>query len=280
MEAGAVTWLWWLGFEGFNKVVGTLMRRWLHEMLHELVENGEKSCGLNAPSLVWRWASSVPGDLAWSAIPSVNTYTRERAKQTGDMRKEKTEGNEEKRKKGKRFISKAIISPHFCSYLFSWQNTEFPLHLFRFFFYTVLLSKCSTEHQFVIDCNLILRMACSNVVLPFTLQCAVTISCRIVQSWQGPSVRKLNHMHNCCLTKALWSRKKQFLIKETQISNRHNVHRGGRSAALLRPLTCTTNEKMVPVNSQQTTYLHPYLALVRYSPTNGTDSPITDTLIH
>lgn len=148
------------------------------------------------------------------------------------------------------------------------------------FFYTVLLSKCSTERQFVIDCNLILRMACSNVVLPFTLQCAVTISCRIVQSWQGPSVRKLNHMHNCCLTKALWSRKKQFLIKETQISNRHNVHRGGRSAALLRPLTCTTNEKMVPVNSQQTTYLHPYLALVRYSPTNGTDSPITDTLIH
>lgn len=134
MEAGAVTWLWWLGFGGFNKVVGTLMRRWLHEMLHELVENGEKSCGLNAPSLVWRWASSVPGDLAWSAIPSVNTYTRERAKQTGDMRKEKTEGNEEKRKKGKRFISKAIISPHFCSYLFSWQNTEFPLHLFRFFF--------------------------------------------------------------------------------------------------------------------------------------------------
>lgn len=118
-------------------------------------------------------------------------------------------------------------------------------------------------------------MACSNVVLPFTLECAVTISCRIVQSWQGPSVSKLNHMHNCCLTKVLWSRKKQFLIKETQISNRHNVHRGGRSAALLRPLTCTTNEKMVPVNSQQTTYLHPYLALVRYSPTNGTDSPIT-----
>lgn len=122
------------GSDGFNKVVGTLMRRWLHEMLHELVENGEKSCGLNAPSLVRRWASSVPGDLAWSAMPRVNTYTRERAKQTGDTRKEKTEGNEEKRKKGKRFISKAIICPHFCSYLFSWQNSEFPLHLFRFFF--------------------------------------------------------------------------------------------------------------------------------------------------
>lgn len=109
MEAGAGTWLWWLGFGGFNKVVGTLMRRWLHEMLHDLVEKGEKSCGLNAASLVWRWASSVPVDLAWSAMPSVNTYTRERAKQTGDTRKEKTEGHEEKRKKGKRFISKTII---------------------------------------------------------------------------------------------------------------------------------------------------------------------------
>lgn len=112
-----------------------LTRLWAHWWGDDcMVENGEKSCGLNAPSLVWRWASSVPGDLAWSAMPSVNTYTRERAKQTGDTRKEKTEGNEEKRKKGKRFISKAIICPHFCSYLFSWQNSEFPLHLFRFFF--------------------------------------------------------------------------------------------------------------------------------------------------